>query len=113
MFLYIGNPDASLTCILRFFHSLLLKPQVNFRAALINDLAILQGELWLASHRTHFLVGRAALVVIITDVIFTEDFPTCVAFQRKEIWEKNNKENIFMEQSYQLYGYLQKTTNKF
>lgn len=30
-------------------------------------------------------------MVIITDVIFTEDFPTSIAFQRKEVWEKNKK----------------------
>lgn len=34
-------------------------------------------------------------MIIITDVIFTEDFPACVALQRKEIWEKNKKENRF------------------
>jgi len=36
---------------------------------------------------THLLVGRATAVVIVADVVFAEDFSTCITFQREEIWE--------------------------
>lgn len=33
-------------------------------------------------------------MVLITDVIFTEGFPTCITLQRKEIWAKNKEERL-------------------
>ena len=96
MFLHIWNSAVSLTYILWFSPPLLLKPQVKFQSSLYTWLS--KSAVWITESHigTYFLVGRATLVVIITDVTSTKDLPTCIAFQRKEVWEKNEKkENRF------------------